>query len=165
MPASIDVQSTEVVHKCASWKVLTKNVAIARGVTDDGRTVEGIGESRWSGESALDAAVENLKENAATTDFSFRIAVLEGGTPNVRIEFVDEQGSTRKQGSMRGLTNRKTVKIEASNDGRTVNSEATEGLINVGFRNRGPSWADKLDDAVEKAEKQFDRVGTTTVEG
>jgi hypothetical protein len=148
------------------WRIFTKNIAIASGVTSDGRNVQGIGVDRWSADGALDAAVEDIKRNARDTDFSFRISALEGGYANVRIEFLEEQGIYRTQGAMRGLTKNKTVEINASKDGRTVSAKGSQEGINredIGFGNRG--WPEMLTAALDSARSRFDRVGTTSMEG
>jgi hypothetical protein len=165
MAQTVDVQDATVVYDCPMWRLTKRNIAVATGVTSDGRTVQGIGTSRWSGDSALDAAVEDLERKARATDFSFRITVLEGGYANVRIEFLDQQGIYRTTGSTRGLTANKRVEISAEKDGRSVSAEADESgfsLDNVGFGRR--DWSDMLSGAIGSAETRFDRVGTVSLE-
>lgn len=162
MSRSIDIRDTNVIVSSAKWRPFTKNVAIATGVTSDGRTVQGIGEARWSEDGALDAAVENLKNNARATDFSFTISTMVGGNANVRVEFLEEQGVIRTTNANRGMTKRKSIEITASKDGRTVTTEDDIGMINVGI---GPaSWAETLSSAIKSAESQLDRVGEESLD-
>jgi hypothetical protein len=153
------------VYSAPTWRIFTKTMAVATGVTGDGRTVQGLGTSRLSGDAAMDDAVENLKANVRDTDFSFRITAIEGGHANVRIDFLEEQGIYRTTGSTRGLTANKRVEINAEKDGRTVSASADESgfsLDNVGFRRR--DWSDMLSGALDDAESRLGRVGTTAVE-
>jgi hypothetical protein len=146
------------------WRITKKNIAVATGVTGDGQHGQGIGTSRWSGDTAMDEAVENLKQNVRQREFSFRIVALEGGYANVRIEFLDEQGVYRTTGSTRGLTANKRVEINASKAGRSVsanNDESGFSLDNVGFGRR--DWSQMLKGALDSAESRLDRVGTTSV--
>ena len=112
----------------------------------------------------MDEAVEDLKENVRSRDFSLRIVALEGGYANVRIEFLDEQGVYRTTGSTRGLTANKRVEINASKAGRSVsanNDESGFSWHNVGFGRR--DWSEMLSGALDSAESRLDRVGTTSV--
>ncbi|QKY19892.1 hypothetical protein B4589_005665 [Halolamina sp. CBA1230] len=164
MAGELDVRDVSVVYSSQIWRLTKKNIAVATGITGDGRHVQGIGTSRWSGDTAMDGAIENLKENARTRDFSFQIVALEGGYANVRIEFLDEQGIYRTTGSTRGLTANKRVEVNASKEGRSVsanNDESGFSLENVGFGRR--DWSEMLDGALDSAESRLDRVGTTSV--
>jgi hypothetical protein len=164
MAGELDVRDVSVVYSSQSWRITKKNIAVATGVTGDGRHVQGIGTSRWSEDAAMDEAVEGLKENVRTREFSFRIVALEGGYANVRIEFLDEQGVYRTTGSTRGLTANKRVEINASKEGRSVsanNDESGFSWHNVGFGRR--DWSDMLSGALDSAESRLDRVGTTSV--
>jgi len=164
MSQDVDVRDVSVVYSCPLWRLTKKNIAVATGVTGDGRHVQGIGTNRWSGDTAMDEAVENLKKNVRTRDFSFRIVALEGGYANVRIEFLDEQGLYRTTGSTRGLTANKRVEITASKAGRSVSANTDESglsLDNVGFGRR--DWSDMLAGALDSAESRLERVGTTSV--
>jgi flavin-binding protein dodecin len=164
MSQEVDVRNVDVVYSAPNWRIFTKNLAIATGVTGDGRTVQGIGTSRWSGDSAMDEAVEDLKQRVRTTDFSFRITAVEGGHANVRIDFLEEQGLYRTTGSTRGLTATKRVEVSAEKAGRSVSAESDEGglsMDHVGFGSN--DWADILDGAIDDARSSLDRVGTTTV--
>ena len=164
MSQEVDVRDVAVVYSSPMWRLTKKNIAVATGITDDGRHGQGIGTSRWSGDTAMDEAVENLKRNVGTREFSFQIVALEGGYANVRIEFLDEQGVYRTTGSTRGLTANKRVEITASKDGRSVsanNDESGFSLENVGFGRR--DWSDMLEGALDSAESRLDRVGTTSV--
>jgi hypothetical protein len=160
----LDVRDVTEVYSAPTWRVFTKTMAIATGVTGDGRTVQGIGTSRWSGDAATEAAVENLKNHVRTTDFSFRIRAVEGGHANVRIDFLDEQGIYRTTGSTRGMTATKRVEIAAEKQGRSVTAAYDEGgisLDNVGFGRN--DWSHILAGALEDAESRLERLGTTTV--
>ncbi len=164
MSQALDVRDVSVVYSSPMWRITKKNIAVATGVTEDGRHAHGIGTNRWSGDTAMDDAVEDLKENVRERDFSFRIVALEGGHANVRIEFLDEQGVYRTTGSTRGLTANKRVEINASRDGRSVsakNDESGFSLQNVGFGRR--DWSEMLKGALDSAESRLDRVGTTSV--
>jgi hypothetical protein len=165
MSRSLDVQDATVVYDCPMWRLSKQNIAVATGVTSDDRTVQGIGTSRWSGDSAIDAAVDDLQRKARATECSFRITVMEGGYANVRIEFLDQQGVYRTTGSTRGLTANKRVEITAERDGRSVSAEADESgfsLDNVGFGRR--DWSDMLSDAIDSAASRFDKVGSVSLE-
>jgi hypothetical protein len=164
MAGELDVRDVSVVYSSQMWRVTKKNIAVATGVTGDGRHVQGIGTSRWSEDTAMDEAIENLKDNARTRDFSFQIVALEGGYANVRIEFLEEQGIYRTTGSTRGLTANKRVEINASKEGRSVsanNDESGFSLQNVGFGRR--DWSEMFNGALDSAESRLDRVGTTSV--
>jgi hypothetical protein len=164
MAGELDVRDVSVVYSSQMWRVTKKNIAVATGVTGDGRHVQGIGTSRWSEDTAMDEAIENLKDNARRRDFSFQIVALEGGYANVRIEFLEEQGIYRTTGSTRGLTANKRVEINASKEGRSVsanNDESGFSLQNVGFGRR--DWSEMLNGALDSAESRLDRVGTTSV--
>jgi hypothetical protein len=163
MSQELDIRDVSVVYSAPTWRITKKNIAVATGVTGDDRHVQGIGVNRWSGDNAMDKAIENIKENAER-DFSFQIVVLEGGWANVRIEFLDEQGVYRTKGSARGLSKNRLVKLNASKDGRSVTaSEDQSGFswADVGWRQRG--WSRMLKDALDSAESRLDRVGTTSV--
>ncbi len=162
MTGKIDVRDTDVVISSDKWRPFSKYVAIATGVTSDGQTVQGIGAARWSEDPALDAAVENLKNNARKTDFSFTIQTLVGGNSNVRVEFLEEQGIYRKTNATRGLTQRRTVEVTAEEDGRTVTAEDDIGMVNIGIGRA--SWQETLDSALEAAESQLQRVGTESLD-
>lgn len=164
MAAELDVRDVSVVYSAPTWRLTKKNIAVATGVTGDGRHVQGISTNRWSEDTAMDDAIEDLKQNARARDFSFRILALEGGWANVRIEFLDEQGIHRTTGSTRGLSKNRRVEINASKDGRTVSANEDQSgfsLADVGFRQRG--WSRMLDDALDSAESRLDRVGNTSV--
>ncbi|WP_143165389.1 hypothetical protein [Halobaculum gomorrense] len=164
MSQGLDIRDVSVVYSAPMWRITKKNIAVATGVTDDGRQVQGIGTNRWSGDTAMDAAIEDLKQNVTERDFSFRIVAFEGGYANVRIEFLDEQGVYRTTGSTRGLTGNKRVEINASRDGRSVsanNDERGFSWDNVGFERR--DWSEMLEGALDSAASRLDRVGTTTV--
>lgn len=164
MSQELDIRDVSVVYSVPTWRIIKKNIAVATGVTDDGRHAQGIGTSRWSDDTAMNEAIEDLKENVRKRDFSFRIVALEGGYANARIEFLDEQGVYRTTGSTRGLTANKRVEISASNDGRSVsanNDESGWSRENIGFGRR--DWSDMLEGALDSAESRLDRVGTTTV--
>lgn len=165
MSETIDVRDTNVVVSSPMWRIFSNNVAIATGVTSNGRTVQGIGSARFSKDDALDAAVDNLKENARKTDFSFKISTLVGGTANVRIEFLEQQGIYRTTGAKRGLTQRRSVEVTASKDGRSVTAEDSIGLVStehIGFGTAG--WAKTLDSALKSADSQLQRVGTESLD-
>jgi hypothetical protein len=165
MSHEVDVRDVTVVYSAPTWRIFTPTVAVATGMTGDGRTVQGLGTSRWSADSAMDDAVENLKANVRETDFSFRITALEGGHANVRIDLLEEQGIYRTTGSTRGLTATKRVEITAEKDGRSVSAADDESgfsLDKVGFGR--PDWSDMLSGALDAASSRFDRVGTTAVE-
>lgn len=162
MAQSIDIRDTNVVVSSPKWRPFTMNVAIATGVTSNGRTVQGIGEARWSEDGALDAAVANLKENARETDFSFTISTMVGGDANVRVEFLEEQGIIRTTNANRGMTKRRSIEITASKDGRTVTTEDDIGMINLGVGRA--SWAETLSSAIESAQSQLDRVGKESLD-
>ncbi len=162
MAEKIDVRDTDVVISSAKWRPFSKYVAIATGVTSDGRTAQGIGSARWSGETALDAAVENLKDNARETDFSFKIQTLIGGNSNVRVEFLEKQGIYQKKSATRGMTQRRTVEITAEEDGRTVTAKDDIGMVHIGIGRA--SWQETLDSALDVAESQLQRVGTESLD-
>lgn len=164
MSQELDIRDVSVVYSVPTWRIIKKSIAVATGVTDDGRHAQGIGTSRWSDDTAMNEAIEDLKENVRKRDFSFRIVALEGGYANARIEFLDEQGVYRTTGSTRGLTANKRVEISASKDGRSVsanNDESGWSRENIGFGRR--DWSDMLEGALDSAESRLDRVGTTTV--
>lgn len=164
MSQELDIRDVSVVYSTPTWRITKKNIAVATGETGDGRRVQGIGTNRWSGDTAMDEAVEDLKENVRTCDFSFRIVVLEGGYANARIEFLEEQGIYRTTGSTRGLTANKRVEITASKDGRSVSAENDESGFsreNIGFGRR--DWSDMLEGAIDSADSRLERVGTTSV--
>ena len=158
MVDEIDVKMTQVVNRSPAYRILTPNVAVAKGVTRDGREVEGIGVSLLSEESALDAAVENVKENAQEVDFSFEISILKGGNLGQRIEMYDEGIKKRPNSSMSG---RPAVEINATREGNGVDAKGKPGLI--AGRGFTPSFDLALSEALDSAESQFDRVGRTSV--
>lgn len=163
MSQELDIQDVSVVYSAPNWRITKKNIAVATGVTGDGRHVQGIGTNRWSGDTAIDEAIEDTRENARS-GFSFNITVLEGGYANVRIEFLDEQGVTRTKGARRGLTKNRRVEINASKNGRSVTADVDQSgfsWADVGWRQRG--WSRLLKDALDSAESRLDRVGTTAV--
>jgi hypothetical protein len=157
MSGEIAVRMTQVVRRSPVYRITTPNVAVATGYTPDERELEGIGASLLSEDRALDAAVENLKENAQEVDFSFNIKVLTGGNIGGRIEIYDE-GVRKRGGSSFG---RPTVEINAMRDGNAVDAKGKTGLLgNAGWT---PSFDKALSSALESAESQFDRVGRTSV--
>lgn len=157
MDDPVDIKMTHVVRRSPIYRITTPNVAIAKGVTRDGREIQGVGVSLLSEDTALDAAVENLKEHAREVDFSFSISVLEGGNLGGRIEIYDE-GVKQRPGSSFG---RPAVEINATRDGHAVDARGNTGLLgNAGL---SPSFDTALSSALDSAESQFDRVGHTSV--
>lgn len=157
MSREIDIKSTNVVRRSPKYRISTPNIAVAKGLTPDGRAIQGIGAARFSEDTALDAAVGNLKENAQEVDFSFEIAVIEGGNIGGRIEIYDE-GVRKRSASSWG---RPTVEVNATRDGNGVNAKGKPGFLdNAGF---SPSFDSALSSALDSAESQFDRVGRTSV--
>lgn len=166
MSQSLDIRNVEVVYSCPTWRVFKKNIAIASGVTSDGREIQGIGVNRWSGDAAISDATEDIERKARETDFSFRITALEGGWANVRIDFLEEQGIYQIQGAMRGLTKNRVVEITASKDGRSVSAKASQAGVNredMGISGR--DWPDMLSSAIDSAQSRLDTVGTTSISG
>lgn len=161
MPADIDVKTTEVVYRTPTWRIFMPNIAIATGVTPDGRTVEGVGTSRLSADRALDSAVENLKANARNANFSFEIKTLEGGQARIRVERLNNRGEYQIK-SLNTLFTGQVVEIAASREGRTVDAEGKPGLW--GRRLTANSWGNALSAAVESAQSRFDRVGRTSID-
>jgi len=62
MAGELDVRDVSVVYSSQLWRISKKNIAVATGVTGDGRHVQGIGTSRWSEDTAMDEAVEDRLE-------------------------------------------------------------------------------------------------------
>lgn len=150
---------TNVVHRSPMYRILTPNVAIAKGFTPDGREIEGIGAAIRSEDAALDSAVENLKENAREVDFSFEISVIKGGNLGGRIEIYDDGVRTRPASS--SLSTRPAVEINATRDGNGVDAKGKPGFFaNAGF---SPSFDTAVSAALDSAESQFGRVGRTSV--
>jgi len=159
MSGEIDIRTTNVVHRSPVYRILTPNVAIAKGFTPDGQEVEGIGAAIRSEDAALDAAVENLKQNAREVDFSFEISVIKGGNLGGRIEIYDDGVRTRPASS--SLSAQPAVEINATRDGNGVNAKGKPGFFkNAGF---SPSFGVALASALDSAESQFGRVGRTSV--
>lgn len=157
MVQEIDIKMTHVVRRSPIYRIATPNVAIAKGFTPDEREVEGIGVSLLSEDRALDAAVENLKENAREVDFSFNIKLLKGGNMGGHIE-IWEEGIKQRPGSSSG---RPVVEINAMRDGNAVDAKGKPGwLENAGWT---PSFGVALSSALDSAESQFDRVGRTSM--
>jgi hypothetical protein len=157
MSGEIEIKSTNVVRRSPAYRITTPNVAVAEGFTPDGRAIQGIGAALLSEDTALDAAVGNLKQNAQDVDFSFEIAVIEGGNVGGRIEIYDD-GIRKRPSSSWG---RPTVEINATRDGSGVNAKGKPGVLETaGF---SPSFGAALVSAIDSAESQFDRVGRTSV--
>lgn len=159
MNEEIEIKMTQVVYRSPIYRVLTPNVAIAKGLTQDGREVDGIGASVLSEDTALDAAVENVKENAREVEFSFEVSVIKGGNLGRRIELYEGGVKKRPEGS--SLSARPAVEINATRDGNGVDAKGKPGII--AGRGFSPAFGLALSSALDSAESQFDRVGRTSV--
>lgn len=159
MTEEIEIKATQVVHRSPMYRIQTPNVAIAKGLTRDGREIQGIGASILSEDRALDAAVENAKENAQEVNFSFQVSVIKGGNLGKRIELYDE-GVTRRPGGS-WLSARPAVEINATRDGNGVDAKGKPGII--AGRGFSPSFGLALSSALDSAESQFGRVGRKSV--
>lgn len=155
----LDIHTTRAVLRSAFWAVWKPTIAVAQGTTEDGRTVVGIGSSRVSESSALDAAVENAKTNAQKyRDFSFTFSEIQDPSLGERIVFLAEKGEIRRTGNTEGV--RLSVEVFAEQDGREVTARGKPGMTDWEF---GFGYDTALQNALDDVESQLSRVGTTTV--
>ena len=163
----LDIRNTNAIKSPRWWDWYTPSIAVAQGVTSDGRYVVGIGETRWGSEKALDRAVEDLKKNAKVdVDFSYRLKFIETAK-NERIEFLDNRGEIQKKSIDKGAFFEGKVGVIASQNGRKVEAEAKVKQMSGGIfgqlLSNVPDYSGTLVDALDKAANRLERTGTVEI--
>lgn len=152
--ATVDVRDVQVVFRSPTWQPLKTNIAVASGVTDDGRTVQGIGTNTWSAEKAQDQATESIRQAAQKTDFEFHINTISGGRTNQRIEILWNRGEINVKDG--GFTGSPTVEVTAW---RGEHSTDSRGKKRVGLPIISNPWQSCLNSALDSVDNEFDRLG------
>lgn len=162
----LDIQTTKVVVNTRKWNILVPSIAIAQGVTENGRSVCGIGSSNLSHEAALNNATDDIKINAQVdVNFSFRLQYIESRYPPVRVEFLENRGEIRKtnmknSGTL-GVGSDRSPKLGVIGikNGRSVDAEVKIQKTRVKKLVKLPDYSSTLTKALDKVSRRFDRTG------
>lgn len=154
---TVDIQNIRTVFRSSKLKPHESNIAIASGVTNDGRAVNGIGGHNWSAEKAQDAAASNIRHTANITDFEFHINTISGGRTIKRIEILKNRGEINVKRS--GGFGVPTVEITAWEGDYSTNA-AGENRTQIPFVTN--VWQSCLNSALNSVDSDFNRLGETT---
>lgn len=151
---TVDIRDIQMVFRSPMWQPHKTNIAVASGVTEDGRTIQGVGANGWSTDNAKDEAAENIRQAAKKTDFEFHINTISGGRTNQRIEILHEQEKINVRSG--GFNGSPTIEITAWKGNHSTDSR---GKKRIGLPIISDPWQSCLNSALDSADGEFARLG------
>lgn len=141
------------------YRPISKSVVRATLVTEDGRTVQGVGVSRWSEDNATENAIENVKELASETDVAVEVQQITLPNQHDAYVFLDKK-VTRENTSSLGLP---SIEVSVTDGERTADGKGRDSYLNALLRRPGQILrAQKT--AVSSAVEDLRRTGTVELD-